>query len=75
MYECEYCDASFDNFYSLRSHVNGSDKLTREGIPGCARRVNAGGDQHNSSAESDVVDCEGAVPIITTPVDMRSVSE
>ena len=64
-YECEYCRASFNNFYSLRSHVNGS---MFEGIPRCTRirqRANAG------DAGGTVFD--GAAPdaVITTPVDLQ----
>ena len=34
MYRCEYCNASFPTFFSLRSHKNARMK---EGIPHCAR--------------------------------------
>ena len=68
-YQCEHCHKSFQNFYSLRSHINGS---TYEGIPGCARIGGRSipGAQHDDSsaaiADDAVVDA-----IITNPVDIQ----
>ena len=58
-YQCEYCGAPFQNYYSLRSHKNGS---AVDGIPRCARivqRAIAGGEH------------DGADAVITTPVDLQ----
>ena len=66
-YRCEYCQASFQSYYSLRSHKNGS---SFEGIPRCARIVKcaiAGGDQDNYSDNS----LDGTDAVIATPVDLQ----
>jgi len=65
-YECEHCGASFNNYYSLRSHVNGS---VFQGIPRCARlaqRAIAGEDHDDGSADAVIT-----TPVITTPLDLQ----
>ena len=68
-YECEHCGASFDSYYSLRSHVNGS---VFEGIPRCARKIeHAIGDADAViTTPSDTV-LDDADAVITTPVDLH----
>ena len=68
MYECEHCGAAFRNYYSLRSHVNGS---VFQGIPRCARKVQRAivvGENDDESAA--VIDDASAV--ITTALDLQS---
>lgn len=64
MYQCEHCQASFQSYYSLRSHVNGS---VFEGIPRCARIAN------RAIAGADSADCllDDAHAVITTPVNIQ----
>ena len=68
-YECEHCGASFDSYYSLRSHVNGS---VFEGIPRCARKIeHAIGDADAViTTPSDTV-LDDADAVITTPVNIQ----
>ena len=67
-YECEHCRATFSNYYSLRSHVNGS---VFEGIPRCARiRQRAiAGDTGGAIPDADSAHADSAV--ITSPVDLQ----
>ena len=71
-YQCEYCQASFHNFYSLRSHINGS---VYEGIPRCARISSCAisGAEHEDTIgamDGDAV-VDGADAVITNPVDIQ----
>ena len=74
MYECEYCSASFRNYYSLRSHVNGG---VFEGIPQCARisqRPPAfGGDVITTPLEGDLSsgDSDTVGTVVRTPADLQ----
>ena len=61
-YECEHCRASFSNYYSLRSHVNGS---VIDGIPRCVRLSR----KRARAVISTPVD-HGADAVIRTPVDL-----
>ena len=70
MYQCEHCRSSFQSYFSLRSHVNGS---VFEGVPRCNRFSGARAvitapldpDDSNDSVSS------GTVPVITSPVDLQ----
>ncbi len=71
-YECEHCQATFHNFYSLRSHINGSVK---DGIPRCARISDgvidsAEHDDASAAIACDAVD-DGVDAVITNPVDIQ----
>ena len=59
MYECDQCGASFRNYYSLRSHVNGS---VFKGIRRCARKV------QSVDESTPAIIVESAV--ITNPLDV-----
>ena len=63
MYACEHCERSFDSFYSLRSHQNGS---VYQGIPRCARKnvVRENDDTSDAQLRDDAA-------VITTPVDLQ----
>ena len=68
-YQCEHCRKSFNNFYSLRSHINGS---VYKGIPGCAR---IGGRPIPETEHDDIIaaiaDDSVADAVITNPVDIQ----
>jgi len=61
MYQCEHCGTSFNSFYSLRSHQNGS---VFRGLPRFARKtvVRERDDTSDAILEDDT-------EVITTPVD------
>ena len=61
-YECQHCRASFSNYYSLRSHVNGS---VIEGIPRCALIS-----RKRARAVITTPANIGAEPVIATPVEL-----
>ena len=54
MYQCEHCTAAFNNYYSLRSHVNGS---VFQGIPRCALIAQPSAEEHQEEEA-----------VITTPL-------
>ena len=68
MYKCQHCNATFSNFYSLRSHENGNRV---DGTPVCqlagkkpVRERQDEGDVNGSSASV------GADAVITNPFDL-----
>ena len=67
MYECEHCGASFENFYSLRSHINGS---VFQGIPRCARKIQSATVAGECDDASATIFNEATV-VITNPVDVQ----
>ena len=67
MYECDHCGAAFCNFYSLRSHVNGS---VFQGIPRCARKGPRVG-EHDDAAAVITTPLDDAAAVITTPLELQ----
>ena len=67
MYECEHCGASFNKYYSLRSHVNDS---VFQGIPRCGRKVQSAIFVPENDG-STVVQVEDTAAVITNPLDVQ----
>ena len=63
MYRCEYCDASFPSFLSLRSHKNGS---TIAGVSACPR-VHSAKISESADAGDDVPMQSATAAAINTP--------
>ena len=69
MYVCQHCNASFDNFFSLRTHQNGN---RRDGIPLCQQKnvllgVSADYEDDASDSSSGTL----VAPVITNPFDIQ----